>query len=369
MEVSVDPVAAGALSELIAMAVAAAAGKSWAKIRRNSEAQAVRSAVDRALIAAFRDAWRGQVTADDAWVADVAGIWEPAFTTEVLRALIGCLARPTDAQSEFSGLALRALGDSGCDVMELERAFWVEQFLSVLPRLLFEQLKVAALGSDSAVRDLVGHLLEQRAESRATNAHAAAATPRQFREDVTKLLHFLDEDARTGRLPPYLPRGADVSKLACTVRVRRGVRTSLRAEEPAEMTTGRAYRLPVERAEDAQDSEPAKPWPAVAAVNRRLVVLADPGLGKSWLMRTETHRLSRQAIDAVARREDVGALLIPVPVRCDELLASGGQSAAGSRRNPRGRNQWRASSMPGPAGTSARPCRCAVAVPEGTSAP
>ncbi len=285
----------------------------------------VKNAVDRALMDAFGDAYRGPVTADDDWFAAVAGIWERAFTAEVSQALIRSLANVNDGQREFASLAAQALNDSGCDVFELERTFWVEQFLCMLPRLLFEQLEMAALDRDSAVRDLVEQLLDQRAEARAASAQAAAATPRQFREDVISLLRRLDEGARTGRLPPYLPRGADVSTLARTVRVRRGIRTDLHSEGSAEATAGRPYRLPVERAED---SEPARPWPEVAAENRRLIVLADPGLGKSWLIRTETHRLCRSALAAADRGEDVGALLIPVPVRCDQLVTSGGQSLA-----------------------------------------
>ena len=78
--------------------------------------------------------------------------------------------------------------------------------------------------------------------------------------------------------------------------------------------------------ERADDSEPARRWPEVEAENLRLVVLADPGLGKSWLIRTETSRLCRQALAAVDRGEEAGELLIPVPVRCDQLVVGEGQS-------------------------------------------
>ena len=320
-----DPVAVAALGELIATAIAVTAGKSWKAIRPSREARMVKSAIDRALMDAFGDAYRGPFTADDGWVAAVAGIWERAFTAEVSRALIGSLANVNDGQREFASLAAQALHDSGCNVVELKRTFWVEQFLCVLPRLLFKQLEIAAVEPDSAVRDLVGHLLDRRADALAAYAQVVAATPRQFREDVIALLRRLDEEARTGRLPPYLPRGADVSTLARTVRVRRGVRTDLHSEGRAEAAADWAYRLPVERAED---SEPARPWREIAAENRRLVVLADPGLGKSWLIRTETHRLCRQALTAAECGDDVGALLIPMPVRCDQLVTSGGQSLA-----------------------------------------
>lgn len=320
-----DTVAIGALGDLIATAIAAAAGKSWKDIRSSAEAKTVRGLVYQSLDEAFSDAYRGPVPANDDWVTAVARIWERAFTGEVSQALIRCLASMDDeGQREFSALAGQALHDSGCDAADLNRTFWAEQFLCMLPRLLFERLKMTARDADSPVRNLVGHLLDQRAEARAASVQVMAATPRQFREDLIALLRRLSEDARTGRLPPYLPCGADVSMLTRTVRVRRGLRTSLRQEVPAEETAGSAYRLPVERAED---SEPARPWPEVAAENRRLVVLADPGLGKSWLIRTETHRLCQQALAAVERGDDVDAL-IPVPVRCDQLVAGGGQTLA-----------------------------------------
>ena len=93
-----DPVAVGALGELIATAIAATAGKSWKTVRSSPEAKAVKGAVDGALLAAFGDACRGR-SADDAWVTAVAGIWEPAFTADVAQALTRCLAKVNDGQA------------------------------------------------------------------------------------------------------------------------------------------------------------------------------------------------------------------------------------------------------------------------------
>ena len=63
----------------------------------------------------------------------------------------------------------------------------------------------------------------------------------------------------------------------------------------------------------------------IAATKRLLVVLGDPGLGKSWLIRTETHRLCQQALAAVERGDDIGGLADPLPVRCDQLVAAMGE--------------------------------------------
>ena len=135
---------------------------------------------------------------------------------------------------------------------------------------------------------MLAQLVDQ-VEARASGVEPA--TPAELHRDLITLLRGLDEQARTGRLPPYLPAGADVTVLSRTVRVRPEVRTGpagYPGDDDRGGQGGGLYRLPVER---PQDSEPPLPWPQVAGKHRRLVVLADPGLGKSWLVRTETQRL------------------------------------------------------------------------------
>lgn len=317
-----NPVSVGALAELIATAITAAAGKSWKVIRSSPEAKQVEAAVQRALIDAFRHACRRSDAVDDDWLTQVAGIWTGAFTVEVREALLRCLASADGGQTQFSVVATQALRESGCDVAELERVFWVDQFLSSFPSLLFAALKKSALSSGSHTRELIGHLLDQREDSRASAADVEEATPRQFREDVINLLQRLDAQACKEGLPAYLPHDADVRVLAHTVRVTEGVRTQLRPDRLGEST---AYQLPVERAADRKSP---RSWPLVEAENRRLIVLGDPGLGKSWLIRTETHRLCRLALASIQHSADVSAVLIPIPLRCDQLVASGGQQLA-----------------------------------------
>ena len=199
----------------------------------------------------------------------------------------------------------------------------MEEFLAALPRRVFETLSAVSV-RDPAVRGLVDHVLRQRAESRATGVQPA--TPGELHRDMMTLLASLDEQARTGRLPPYLPAGADVTALSRTVSVRPEVRRGL-AERPAGeggwQMGGSRYRLPVER---PQDSEPPRSWPQVAGEYRRLVVLADPGLGKSWLVRTETHRLCTEALAILLGGP--APVVIPVPVRCDQLVTAAGHDLA-----------------------------------------
>jgi hypothetical protein len=124
----------GALGELIATAVAAAAGRAWKSLRgRGSpEARAVRNAIDVALTGALRDAvLPADTLADDAWVTEVAQVWQAAFTPAVSAALVTCLADQSKASADrFAELARQALVDSGCDLAVLGRTFWVDEFVA-----------------------------------------------------------------------------------------------------------------------------------------------------------------------------------------------------------------------------------------------
>lgn len=325
MDPVVPPVAVAALGELIATAIAASAGSAWGSMRRSPEARAVKAAINAAVTSAFEDALLpGARDAGATWVAEMAQMWRPAFAVrEVTAELIACIGDPFRDRIRLEQLTRQALRDGGCDLAELGRMFWVEEFVSVLPRLLFDALREAAQRDDKA-RSLADHLLRQRAEARA--AGVESATPREFRHDLSALLRRLEGEARTGRLPSYLPAHADVTALSRTVQVRRGIRGGLSTGRtgPGGRETGRAsYQLPADR---AGDHNPPRPWPDVAATHKQLVVLADPGLGKSWLVRTETHRLAVEALACLD--DDPATVIIPVPLRCDQLTTAAGQDMA-----------------------------------------
>ena len=111
------------------------------------------------------------------------------------------------------------------------------------------------------------------------------ATADEFRADVLALLGKLDEAACRSHLPAYLPVGADVTRMARTVRLLGRVRCSAPWEE-AELSSHesgvgpgegvireRIYALPAER--DDRGGELPQPWEQVAPAHERLVVLAD----------------------------------------------------------------------------------------------
>jgi HEAT repeat protein len=99
-----------------------------------------------------------------------------------------------------------------------------------------------------------------------------------------------------------------------------------REREDHEPERDRLYALP---AEQGERSGIAQQWEDVASENSQVIVLADPGMGKSWLIRAETHRLAVAASGSLAdpsvRVEDT---LIPVPVRADVLATAPGRDLA-----------------------------------------
>jgi HEAT repeat protein len=143
-------------------------------------------------------------------------------------------------------------------------------------------------------------------------------TATEFAEDLRRMLEGLAWQAGHGRLPPYLSGRAEVMMLARQVSVRLGVRPEARGRGQAARSM---YALAADRNGREGASAP-QPWLEVAARHDRLVVLADPGLGKSWLIRTETLRLARAALDGLDRS---GArVIVPVPLRCDQLAGADG---------------------------------------------
>lgn len=64
------------------------------------------------------------------------------------------------------------------------------------------------------------------------------------------------------------------------------------------------------------------PWHEAVTAHDRVIVLADAGLGKSWLIRTETRRLASTAL--AQAEHDFAKVVIPVPLRCDQLAAADG---------------------------------------------
>jgi hypothetical protein len=319
------PIEIGVLTDLVATAVATAAGRTWMSFRGKPEARAIRAAINEALYNSLRDSGSAIDTdIEDDWIIEVAKIWVPAFTPEVLQELITCLVDPADDQARrFADKAERALEEAGCDLAELQNTFWIAQFLSLLPRNFLGSLSAAAL-RDPNIRDLVDHLLRLRTIAQTNDKEPAL--PREFRQDLFTLLQRLVKQAQSGRLPPYLPAQTDIISLSRTVRVRLGIRHDSKENQSTNgldtKMFGPSYRLPADR---LYGISPPVPWSTIAT-ERQVVVLADAGLGKSWLIRIETHRIAQSELALFA--DSLDSAIIPIPLRCDQLVAAGGDDLA-----------------------------------------
>jgi HEAT repeat protein len=284
------------------------------RLRKSPEGAALAELVSESVRQAFADASHERAEAD--WTDAVAREWLPAFTPDVCAALIAGLGSVSGTR-RFRGAALSALEEAGADVAELGRVLDVNEFLYVLPQRLYDRLLEASLAPDSALRALVGALLAERAAD-GMQAFTAEASPRQFRADLVALLVAIEEQALASGLPRYVPPGTGVLDFPTRVRVRKGTRSgAATAPEP--------YALP---AELDPEQRPDKDWQSVASAEGRLVVLGDPGMGKSWLMRQEAARLARSAIEALGAGLPAGDIVLPVPLRCDELVAATGLTLA-----------------------------------------
>lgn len=176
-----------------------------------------------------------------------------------------------------------------------------------------------------------GKILALKAEVAPDGPGYQDSLPGQFKVDLLYLLAKVDEAACRGSLPGYLPPGVDVPRLARTARLLGPARQSGYARP--DLPVGRSYspavdanrkwtyRLPAEAADRAD--KPLETWENVAAAHDRLVVLADPGMGKSWLLRTQAHQLAQAAIAALSGSpEATSDVLVPILIRADVLSAS-----------------------------------------------
>jgi HEAT repeat protein len=306
------PIGAGVVTNLATQIVTAMPGWALHRLRGSKEGSALLTVVAESVCQAFADASLDNAP-DPEWLRAVAGEWEPALTPEVSAQLIAALRGGHDP-ADFRAAALNALEASGADLASLGQTIDVPEFLHALPRRLFDGLRTAALAPDSAVRDLVGALLLQDRLSVVADA-LHEASPREYHADMSDLLHAIEQRAVREDLPRFAPPGSSVTTLTAAIRVRRGVRTGgERRDAEQDM-----YALP---SDVTPGEEPVVDWQHVAESEDRVVVLGDPGMGKSWLIRWETARLARAACAALESGAYAEDIQIPVPIRCDELASS-----------------------------------------------
>ncbi|MCM4079265.1 HEAT repeat domain-containing protein [Paractinoplanes hotanensis] len=309
-----------ALGNVIADTVVAGSRAIHKRLKPDEERAALRAVVVQASADAFSAARQRETDAEDEWLDDVAAQWAPAFTADVVAQLMAVIVEPSDESRRRFGEVIReALEGAGCDLGTLERTISVDEFAHEFPAALWRELKLAAL-TQAELRDLVQLLFAQRTEHRASG-HAPAG-PRDYQRDLAAYLQAVLTEAREA-LPEFLTPGR-AANLDQRVRVRVESRMSDRNTDSGDERTDRTYQPPVEFAGlPAAAADQQQPWEELRESAHRIVVLADPGLGKSWLVRTETIRLALVALDSI---DEGRTAVLPVPLRAEQLTTVGGRS-------------------------------------------
>lgn len=315
-----DPVTIAVLSELAATIVASGAGKAWARLRRDTDAGRLREVVERTLERAIDDTVRPGAATDRKRVArDLA----KAFRGDAARILTSSLDSFGDerARAGLDEQLRAAITATDADLEALRADIDVDRFVQILPDVLADEVMRAG--------DLQSRLTMQLLSVLVTNTRPdrlPELTAVELRADVEGLLRDIvaaTEDPQV--LPRHLHRHHDVTQLTRPVSVRTQVRraSAVRRRADGDDTTadGTMYEQPGDH-----NLAPTLPWPEVVHAEPRIVVLGDPGMGKSWLVRAETRRLATAALQILTEADVPADLALPVMARCDELAWADGDT-------------------------------------------
>lgn len=308
-----DPVSGAVLSGLVTEVLKAGSGSSWRKLREQPEDRALRKVIEEALREAVDQSRRPGTASDAEWWRLVAELLADAFTSELIRRLL-VEHSPDQLRQELTG--------RGMDLRQLEELLDVDLFLSSVQRLLRAGLTRAAY-EDETLRTLV--ILDDLQHLKKVAQGPSPATDDHLRRVLPILLQEIEDDAARENLPSYLPPDSDLSRLNRDVRIRPDIR------RPTDEPTDRAELQALDARRLSQQSglgreAPVQPWKDFAAANRRVMLLADPGLGKSWLVRAECARLASEARAALLAGADPTRVAIPVMARCDEVVRADGRT-------------------------------------------
>ena len=252
------------------------------RLRGDAETRALRQAAADALTRSIEHARQPDIAADEAWWELIADSLADAFGDQRLaRELVRFV--PGEGTDPATVAALRrALADRH-DLALLQDTLDVEEFVFVLPGTLADEVFRGAAAEAGPLRGL--WQLRQLEEIRAalTADRVVPLSTRQLRMELLWLLTRLDEAATGDELPAYLPADLDFDRYTQAANTRVGLRAAGSA------TPADPYAV---LGAGTGDSRKVLDWAAATERFPRLVVLADPGYGKSWLLRAETHRLA-----------------------------------------------------------------------------
>lgn len=194
------------------------------------------------------------------------------------------------------------------------------------PPTLEVQERRRAATEKPEMRDLVSLLVAVRGDARGVSGDLAPS-PHDNLHDLTTFLQKVADNARAAQLPRFLA-GTGGLALSRQAVVREGVRKSgTQPQSTADLDGRRAYLLPVDYAGYRLDGYgAARPWLDLADRLHQVVVLSDPGLGKSWLVRTESFRCATAALSRLEGDVPIADVVLPVPMRCDQLARARGET-------------------------------------------
>ncbi|NIJ10437.1 HEAT repeat protein [Saccharomonospora amisosensis] len=187
-----------------------------------------------------------------------------------------------------------------------------EAFATELWRQLDDKVRRVAAGTDGTLRSFYEHVCKERQAERERRAEQPQLWPQDHRYDLTRLLTAIEREAGVVRHLDDLPSlGAlRVNRLVTPVWRSTVTLRPHAASDPA-----------VARGVD---------WAGFADQHAQVMVLAHPGMGKTWLVRAEAKRLAAGALRALRDGAEVENLVIPVWMSCHELLNTIGAADEGA---------------------------------------
>jgi hypothetical protein len=281
--------------------------------------RAVKSAVrDAAVVVEPTPGWFDNVAAGFA-----ATLAHPQHIDNLIRASLRELSGRAEAawRAEFRN----AIGEQ-YDLKLLEQTVDVDRLLELFASTLWDELSWAAAKPGNPLAPLWEHTVLKRILDQLAVDHLPELSVAQIRDRLEDYLSQVDAGARR-RPSPQHPAHIDPEKLNQRVRVRT---QPLRfTPKPPEQEAGIAY-LP-KGVDDSEGHTTIVPWTTIREQRPRMVVLGEPGYGKTWLLRSEAHRLASAGLEALKDHGDLDELPIPVWLRLDELAYALRCSAFGQR--------------------------------------
>jgi HEAT repeat protein len=252
------------------------------------------------------------------WSQHADGFFAP-FENKNLAAVVSKCAIVGDKFSEISDLLQDALVLCDIDPEKFGEAHEIDfrYFCDILPALIIDA--IIYTGSQPSSKLANQALLAQvtKFATQLCGVTVPRFSPQQVRDEVA---HWCTREAMRHRESlrklPYLIGHPDPTALDVDATTRVGLRRT--TEDWANVYLPPAVRF-------SPGSAHTMPYATVVANNQQIVVLGDPGVGKSWVTHMHAIRLAEDAARKIADPEvHPDDVIIPIAMRCDALAAVDG---------------------------------------------